>query len=181
MSMENVLQVVKSLKVINQMKDDGVIDNYAIGGAIGATFYLEPTSTYDLDIFIPFKETPGKRIVSPEPIYGYLENLGYKPKGAHIVIEGWDVQFLPADDKLYSEALVQANETLVGGIATRVITAEHLMAIALKTGRGKDFIRIEQFIESKNYDANKLKDIIARHDLLAKWKQFNEKYGGVIE
>ncbi len=30
------------LKAINQMQADGVIHRYAIGGAVGATFYLEP-------------------------------------------------------------------------------------------------------------------------------------------
>jgi hypothetical protein len=32
------------------------------------------------------------------------------------------------------------------------MTAEHLMAIALKTGRGKDFIRLEQFVQGKIFD-----------------------------
>ena len=35
-----------TLQVINQMQADGIISRYAIGGAIGATFYLEPTSTF---------------------------------------------------------------------------------------------------------------------------------------
>ena len=30
-----------TLTVINQMQTDGVIGKYAIGGAVGATFYLE--------------------------------------------------------------------------------------------------------------------------------------------
>ena len=38
---------------INQMKSDGVIDRYAVGGAVAATFYLEPVSTLDVDIFCP--------------------------------------------------------------------------------------------------------------------------------
>ncbi len=42
----------KALAVINRMKADGVIDKYAIGGAIGAMFYTEPSATYDLDVFI---------------------------------------------------------------------------------------------------------------------------------
>ena len=27
---------------INAMEADGIVDRYAIGGAVGATFYLEP-------------------------------------------------------------------------------------------------------------------------------------------
>ena len=37
----------KTLAIINQMERDGVIDRYAIGGAIAATLYVEPIQTYD--------------------------------------------------------------------------------------------------------------------------------------
>ncbi len=30
---------------VNRMQADGVIDRYAIGGAVAATFYLEPVAT----------------------------------------------------------------------------------------------------------------------------------------
>jgi hypothetical protein len=53
------------------MQADGVIGHYAIGGAVGATFYLEPTATYDIDIFISVP-------VSLSPIYQYLIEHGCK-------------------------------------------------------------------------------------------------------
>ena len=34
-----------TLETINRMQAEGVIGNYAIGGAVGATFYLEPSAT----------------------------------------------------------------------------------------------------------------------------------------
>ena len=128
------------------MQTDGVIGKYAIGGAIGATFYLEPKSTFDLDIFVSFEANSGSQLVSLGSIYEYLGRLGYKPQGEHIVIEKWHVQFLPANDPLYLEALAEAVETQIEGEKTWVMTAEHLMAIALKVGRPKDFDRIRQFI-----------------------------------
>jgi hypothetical protein len=166
----------ETLQVINQMQAAGVIGKYAIGGAVGATFYLEPTSTFDIDIFISFKNVSGSLVVSPEHIYNYLKSLGYTSEKEHIVIEGWHVQFLPADDKLNNESLLQAVETNVGGVRTWVMTAEHLMAIALKTGRGKDLIRLQQFVENKAFDASKLNEILARNGLLSKWEQFKQKY-----
>jgi hypothetical protein len=165
-----------ALKVVNQMQAAGVIGKYAIGGAVAATFYLEPTATLDIDIFISFKDVPKSSLVSLDPIFNYLKPLGHKVEDAHVVIGGWQVQFLPADDGLYHEALSQALETNVGKVKTRVMTAEHLMAIALKTGRGKDFIRLEQFVQGKIFDKKKLDEILARHKLVAKWKQFNDKY-----
>lgn len=38
-----------TLQVINRMQAEGVIGEYAIGGAVGATFYLEPSATLDID------------------------------------------------------------------------------------------------------------------------------------
>ena len=40
----------KTLELINQMQADGVISHYAIGGEAGATFYLEPAATLDVDV-----------------------------------------------------------------------------------------------------------------------------------
>jgi hypothetical protein len=34
--------VKTTLEAINQMQADGVVGKYAMGGAVGATFYLEP-------------------------------------------------------------------------------------------------------------------------------------------
>lgn len=64
------------------------------------------------------------------------------------------------------------------GIKTRVMTAEHLVAIALKTGRAKDKLRITQFLESGAVDIARLREILSRHGLLARWQAFNEKHLG---
>jgi hypothetical protein len=40
------------IEMINSMQADGVIERYAIGGTVGATFYLEPVATLDVDVFV---------------------------------------------------------------------------------------------------------------------------------
>ena len=42
----------RTVKVLNQMKSERVILNYALGGAVAALFYMEPIETHDLDVFI---------------------------------------------------------------------------------------------------------------------------------
>jgi hypothetical protein len=59
--------------------------------------------------------------------------------------------------------------------------AEHLMAIALKTGRGKDLIRLEQFVHHAAFNQNELSQILERHGLIEKWQQFKDKYIGVAK
>jgi len=46
-----------TLEMMNRMQADGIIDRYAIGGAVGATFYLEPAATFDIDIFVVLPTT----------------------------------------------------------------------------------------------------------------------------
>lgn len=162
-----------TLEVINRMQADGVIGKYAIGGAVGATFYLEPSATLDIDVFVKTGATnAGGRRARPARPTGRARS----PQRAAVVGEGWPVQFLPPSDALGEEALAQAVETEVGGVRTWVMTAEHLVAIALKTGRAKDFARILQFVESGLLNADNLDAILRKHGLLEKWAEFGHKF-----
>lgn len=172
------MQVKKVLAEINQMQRDGVITGYAIGGAVGATFYLEPSATLDIDIFVGFEAGPGSRLISPQPIYDYLTGRGHTARGEHIEIAGWPVQFLPPTGPLAEEALAEACATDVDGEPTRVFLAEHLVAIALETGRTKDMARILQFVDAGVLDADKLEDILARHGLASRWTSFEQRFLG---
>lgn len=167
-----------TLEVINRMRTDGVIGKYAIGGAVGATFCLEPSATLYIDVFVSLQTAPGSSLITIASVYTYLTSHGYKAEGEYMVIEGWPVQFLPPGDALAEEALEQAIETEVEGVRTWVMTAEHLAAIALKTGRPKDCSRILQFIESGILDTNRLDSILSQHGLLVKWEQFGRRFFG---
>ena len=65
------MKILEVIHVVNQMVADGVIERYAIGGAVGATFYLEPVSTLDVDIFIELHATPGSALLTLDPIFSY--------------------------------------------------------------------------------------------------------------
>ncbi len=164
------------IETINRMQADRVIERYAIGGAVGATFYLEPVATLDVVVFIEFHTEAGPRLVSLQPIFNYLRDRGCTTEGEHIVIAGWPVQFLPAHSDLLQEALVAAVEKNVDGTPARVFTAEHIAAIALQTGRAKDKARVLQFIEAEALDVGQLREILARHGLDGKWKQFEQQF-----
>ncbi|HEV7404750.1 MAG TPA: hypothetical protein VGO11_17545 [Chthoniobacteraceae bacterium] len=164
------------LVMLNQMQADGVIERFAIGGAVGATFYLEPVDTLDVDVFIAFKPEPGSLLVSPSPIFDYLRGFGCHMQDEYIVIGGWPVQFLPPTGPLVEEALAEAVPRDVEEIVTWVFTAEHLAAIALQTGRAKDKARLLQFIEEGALDAERFQQIIVRHALLDRWQQFQRQF-----
>lgn len=171
------MQIQEVIKTINQMQADGVIERYAIGGAVGATFYLEPVATLDVDIFAAFKAEPDSLLTSPQPIFDYLKARGGTMEGEYIiVVAGWPVQFLPPNTPLVEEALALAVQHDVAGASARVFTAEHLAAIALQTGRAKDKARLLQFVESGALDATRFQDALTRHALIAAWQKFERQF-----
>ena len=40
----------QTLRAINEMREEGVIEDYAIAGAMAVLFWAEPIPTYDLDV-----------------------------------------------------------------------------------------------------------------------------------
>lgn len=86
------------------------------------------------------------------------------------------MQFLPATQPLVAEAVSEAATRESAGLTTRVMSAEHLMAIALQTGRAKDHARLIMFIEAEIADMDVLRDILARHSLLDSWAKFENRF-----
>jgi len=166
----------ETLVVINKLEKEGLIERYAIGGAVAATRYIEPSQTYDLDIFVMLPLSPSG-LTSVSPIYDYLTQRGYTPSGESIIIiEGWPVQFLPVYNQLTEEALEQAIEVRFGTTPTRVMSAEYLAAIMLETGRPKDHARLIQFFEFEAIDRTMLENIVERHGLKGNWETFRKRF-----
>jgi hypothetical protein len=165
----------KTLAVINKLEQEGIIGRYVIGGAVAATRYIEPSQTYDLDIFVLLPLSPSG-LISISLIYAYLGQHGYMPSGESIVIEDWPVQFLPVYNQLTEEALEQAIEVQFGETPTRVLSAEYLAAIMLETGRPKDHARLIQFFEFEAIDRAILENIVERHGLKGNWETFRRRF-----
>ena len=160
----------ETLKLINRMVKAGVIEGYAIGGAVAAIYYLEPFDTADLDIFVQVG-TSGSDLMIPAPIYEYLIKEGCKAKGKFVHIEGLPVQFLPVFNSLTEEAVEKAQTIKYARVTTRVMRPEHLVAIMLDTGRPKDYLRISMFLEQGAVNMRLLNAVLRRHGLTKKWKE----------
>jgi hypothetical protein len=177
------MSMAETIQVLNRMVQDRIIQRYAIGGAVAALNYVEARFTRDIDILITFEDVRPSRLVTLGPIVGYLGELGYTQwEDEGLLIEGWPVQFLPTADALDVEALdraVEVEEDFGSGmpVNTRVIAPEHVVAIAIRTGRPKDLIRIDDFVEQEAVDLTRLQDVLQRHGLLDKWAEFCRKTG----
>lgn len=88
------------------------------------------------------------------------------------------MQFLPVFNALVEEAVNEARDFTVGETPVRVIQAEHLMAIMLQTGRGKDYARLSSFIELESFDETRLEEILERHVLIDKWRALEKEQIG---
>ena len=67
----------KVIELLNRMQADGVIERFAVGGGIATIYYLEPYQTDDIDVFFLPVGLGDSGLVTLEPIYSYLANLGY--------------------------------------------------------------------------------------------------------
>lgn len=161
----------RTLQALNELEREGVIERYAIGGAMGATFYVEPLLTFDLDVFVVLPQSAAG-LLSLDPLYDVLRARGYTEEGECVLIDGVPVQFLPVYNALLEEALSEARETSYEQVPTRVVRAEHLIAICLQTGRDKDRERVRVFREQAKVDMNYLAGVLKRHGLEGKWKQW---------
>ena len=161
----------RTLQVLNELERTTVVSRYAIGGAMGATFYIEPLLTFDLDIIVLLPETR-TGLLTLTPLYDALRAKGYAEEGECVVIEGVPVQFLPAYNALLEEALQEAREMPYQATTTRVLRVEHLMAICLQTGRAKDRERVRILRDQARIDDAYLAAILRRHQLEGKWKEW---------
>jgi hypothetical protein len=175
--------VKRTLQVLNELEKQGVFSRYAIGGAMAATFYVEPFLTFDLDVFVLLQllcsgavsaSTSAYTAVIDRRYSQALRTRGYREEQECVVIEGVPVQFLPAYNSLVEEALAEAREVDYEDVPMRVLRAEHLIAICLQSGRGKDRERVRLLREQGQLDPEYLADLLRRHKLEEKWKAWTE-------
>lgn len=150
------------LRAANELVSVGLIEDYALGGALAAIYYVEPFTTYDADIiFVTKDKTLGAGIPA---IYSYLQSKGWRVEREHLLVKDFPVQFLAASG-LTEEAVREARVIEYEGLPAKVFRPEHIIAIAASVGRHKDLARIEQLMAQARIDKALLDDILLRHNL----------------
>ncbi|MDP6629408.1 MAG: hypothetical protein QGH42_10890 [Kiritimatiellia bacterium] len=160
------------LQVLSELVESGLLVEYAIGGAVGVLYYIEPVLTYDFDVVCHF---PGSGLlIDPSPLFADLRRRGYAfGEEDRVVVEGVPVQFIPAEPGLLEEAMKKAVAVQIEGVATRVLTLEHLMANMLRIHRPKDRAKLALIAESHRdaFDQDVFFDILSRHGLTEQWER----------
>lgn len=150
------------LLAANELVSAGVIEDYALGGALAAIYYTEPFTTYDADIiFIASDKTLSAGIPA---IYSHLQAKGWRVEREHLVVKDFPVQFLAASG-LTEEAVREATQIEFEGVPAKVFRPEYIIAIAASVGRHKDLARIEQLMTQARINKASLDDILRRYKL----------------
>jgi hypothetical protein len=154
----------EALKALNRLVADGVLQDYAIGGAVGASFYLPAMQTEDLDVFV-ILPAPNSLLASLTSVYDALKARGGVVEHEYVRFGEWPVRILTDANPLIAEAILDATHVDFEGIPTKVLGAEHLCAIALQTGRAKDYARVTMFLEGANVNLEALRSLANRYGL----------------
>jgi hypothetical protein len=156
------LPLAEVLRAANDLVAARLIEDWALGGALAAIYYVEPFTTYDADIFFIPKD---KGLTAGIPaIYAHLQSQGWQVEREHLLVRGFPVQFLAAHG-LTEEAVREAERIDYEGVPARVFRAEHILAIAASVGRAKDKARIEQLLQQADLDKTYLENVLHRHKL----------------
>ena len=160
--------------LLNEMRDAGVVLNYALFGAGAQMRYTEAVITLDADVLISLPDPD--RLDALKLVYDFCTRKGYLPEGEAIRVGAWPVQFVPVFSPLTQEALEQADTADFEGVPFRVVSALHLAAIALSVGRPKDLARILALLDSGSVDSESLATIAKRHGLTGAWERFERRF-----
>src|ERR1039457_6795161 len=156
------LPLADVLRAANGLVAAGLIEDWALGGALAAIYYVEPFTTYDADIF--FIPTDKGLSAGIPAIYAHLQAQGWQIEREHLLVRGFPVQFLAADG-LSDEAVREAERIEFEGVPAKMCRAEHIIAIATSVGRAKDKARIEQLLQQADFDKTYLSEVLQRHKL----------------
>lgn len=155
-----------ALRALNSMKDEGVIEDYAVAGAMAILFWTEPVPTFDLDVLV-FLTASDESIVSLDSIYRWTAARGYPASEEHILIEGVPTQFLPSPSPLTDEAIETAETLDYEGVPVKVVKPEYLVALysepSARTAKRRE--RGAMLLEWPGLNRKLLDEILDRHGL----------------
>lgn len=146
------MEILSALRVFNLLKKKRIFRDYAIGGGVAVSYYIEPRRTKDLDIFLLIDE---ERL-----IWDALDKMGYEHEDS-IIIKGVPVDIISASQHpFYGQAIKQGRVIRIDGIRVKILTPECLIATKLRVFRGKDRIDILDLLKYEMVDLLSLQAIL---------------------
>ena len=161
---------------LNDLREQGLVGDFAIAGAFAFIYHSEPFETKDFDMMVVLPESPSG-LIDLGPIWTYFTEHGAIAEGQFLRVGPVKLDIVPPTDALDEEAVAQAEKITIDGEPVKVLTAEHAIAIAVRTGRARDRRKIATLLETPRTPINfaRLDEILSRYKLLAKWHKIREQ------
>jgi len=170
------VSIYKVISELNRILEGGLVTKYAIGGAVAAQAYIETSSTEDIDVFVVVAGDEARSLAPLSRIWGDLVAHGAKQDGQYLIIGDWPLQLLMSDDPLYGEAIEAAALRDVDGQSAYFMLPQHLAAIALKTGRSKDYQRVAEFMAQGSTSVAQVAELVQRYGLHEAWNKYLTRF-----
>lgn len=173
-AVSNTAGMMEVIQTINEMKEDGVILDFVIGGGAATSLYAVPYTTEDIDFFCIYKQS--SIFIILDPLFDYLKERGgrwIERNGKKTFILGiWPIDFTPATTDLVTEAMKNAKTLQIDSVAFKIFSPEYLVAVALETNRAKDLLKVHALFDHDKVDIKILEDLLTRYNLGNRWEKF---------
>lgn len=149
---------IEAIQEMNRLKQRRVIKDYAVFGAVAATFYMEPIFTEDIDVIV--------LVNSDEEYIETFRRAGefaQGMEGMHYIFGDVPVQLFPTTVKpVYRDALENALNKRIENTKVKVVGPEHLILLYLESFRPRDHFRIQHLRPKANIEL--LDQLLERFD-----------------
>lgn len=172
--LRNIAGVRDVARLLNDLRDSGVVSDYALFGAAAQMRYTEPVATLDADVLVAVPAPDRLDVLGP--IYAFCRTRGYEEEGESVRVGAWPVQFVPVFSPLTRDALNTAETADFEGVPFRVVGAAHLAVIALSVGRAKDLARVLALLESGAVTREAIGRLAGAHGLSDAWDRFTRRF-----
>ena len=159
------------LRWLDGLVTAGVVEDYAITGAVAASIWDEATATQDLDVAVIIRDGEHSPLDPLRPLLEWLDAHGYEFDGEHVTVGGVPIQLLPAWHPLIVEAIRDAVDVpyteAESSVRMRLIAPTYLVASWMLPGassaRRSD--RAERLRAAGVVDEALLAELVARYGL----------------
>lgn len=159
-------------RALNAMRDEGIVENYAVCGGTAALFYAQTTATFDIDIFVLLQQH--SVLIDLGPIYNWARARGYEIENEYLRVHGVPVQVLVAGEGLEKAAVQEARLLDYDGVPVPVAPPEHLVLMYLQAGGAKRRGRAFDLLEVGAADTERVSALAQRFDLQKLWQKWKD-------
>lgn len=155
-----------TLRALNSLKTEGLIEEYAVTGAMAMMFWTDPVPTYDLDVLVFLGQPEGSLVTSTRSTAGRRREATRPTRSTSSWKEFRRSSFPPPTS--WPTRRSRLPETLdYEGVPVRVVRPEYLIALysepAARTPKRRE--RAAALLEWPHLDRNTSDDILGRHGL----------------